>query len=218
MEFKCPQCDGVLKLEKHAGLVSCPYCGTYLYYEREKIILRKLIKPILDPTPAKILLKNKIKKDLNLKLTYLPFYRILTKEGVKFLPGEDIKLIGLEHFVPRGDIIPLDFDLPPPQKPSEAILKEKEIKEIESIEIIYYPFFKAEEALNIYYIDAVKGEIFTNFFEEIEEKPRNQYPFAIGSSIIVVFISLFLPSLILKIIFGLLLTLILWYYDRRENS
>jgi hypothetical protein len=124
MEIRCPQCDAVIKTGIEHKIVKCPYCNTHLYYEKDKVFTKESIKTVLDSRVAGKILKNRTGKALKVEEGYFPFYRIKTEERTIFLPGRETDLIGIDDYIPQGDRITLDSDVPAPEFDSgEALVR-----------------------------------------------------------------------------------------------
>jgi hypothetical protein len=219
MEIRCPQCDAVIKTGIEHKVVKCPYCSTHLYYEKDKILTKESIKPNLDARVAENLLNNITGKKLKVKLEYFPFYRIKTSEQSVFLPGKKTDLIGINSYIPQGDRITLEIEVPEPDlSVEEALRKTEEGEEIESIGLIYLPFFTAKDDDVVYYVDGVRGNILSNRIEGKKESARNHHAFALLSFAIIVLVALFFPSLPFRLISVVIITSLLWYYDKGKHN
>jgi hypothetical protein len=204
MEIRCPQCDAVIKTGIEHKVVKCPYCNTHLYYEKDKFLTKESIKATLEKSLAESLLYNRTGKKLKVGFEYFPFYRIKTSEQTVFLPGKKTDLIGINNYIPQGDRITLDFEAPHPDLSVEEALKK--------------PFFTAKDDDAVYYIDGVKGNILSNRFAEKRNSAKNHYRFALLSFGIVVLVALFFPTLPFKLISVVVVTFLLWYYDRGKGN
>jgi uncharacterized membrane protein len=219
MEIRCPQCDAVIKTGIEHKVVKCPYCNTHLYYEKDKFLTKESIKATLEKSLAESLLYNRTGKKLKVGFEYFPFYRIKTSEQTIFLPGKRTDLIGINNYIPQGDRITLDFEAPNPDLSAEEVLQKTEkAGEIESIGLVYLPFFTAKDDDAVYYIDGVKGNILSNRFSEKRDRARNHYRFALLSFGIITLVALFFPTLPFKLISVVAITLLLWYYDRGKQN
>jgi hypothetical protein len=219
MEIRCPQCDALIKTGTEHKFVKCPYCSTYLYYEKNKVLTKESIKPTLDIRTAESLLFERTNKKLKLNLEYFPFYRLKIQKKTIFLPGKETDLIGINGYTPQGDRMTLEIKVPAPELSLEEMLeKTKKSKEIESIGLIYLPFFTTRDTDTVYYIDGAKGNILSNKLEEEVENAKNHHPFALISFCIIVLVALFLPSLPFKLITVVIFTFFLWYYDKGKQN
>jgi hypothetical protein len=220
MEIRCPQCDAVIKTGIEHKVVKCPYCSTHLYYEKDKVLTKESIKPNLGLKVAESLLSERINKKLKLELEYFPFYRIKTQEKTIFLPGRETDLIGINSYIPQGDRITLEKKIPPPELSVEEVLEKIEKgKDVESIGLIYFPFYTAKDEDTIYYIDGTKGIILSDKLEKKVKNEKNHYPFALISFVIIVLVALFFPTLPFRLISIAVFTSLLWYYDKgRQNG
>ncbi len=219
MEIRCPQCDAVIKTGIEHKVVKCPYCSTHLYFEKNKVLTKESIKPTLEGRVAESLLYERTGKKLKIKLEYFPFYRIKTIKQTFFLPGKKIDLIGINSYIPQGDRITLEFEAPQPDlSVEEALQKTEDSGEIQSIGLIYLPFFSAKDGDTIYYIDGVRGNILSNKLEGKRESAKNHHPFALLSLGIIVLVALFFPTLPFKLISVVVITFLLWYYDRGKQN
>ncbi|MEJ2354821.1 MAG: zinc ribbon domain-containing protein, partial [candidate division WOR-3 bacterium] len=146
MEIRCPQCDALIKTGIEHKVIKCPYCSTHLYYEKDKVLTKESIKPTIGLRVAESLLSETINKKLKLKSEYFPFYRIKTQEKTFFVPGKRTDLIGINNYTPQGDRITLEIKVPPPELSVEELIKEiGKDKEIESIGLIYFPFYTTND-------------------------------------------------------------------------
>jgi len=219
MKIICPQCGAVIKTGVEHKVVKCPFCGTNLYFEKSQVLTKESIKPEIDEQLAKNLIYNEIGKELKVQFEYFPFYRIQKNNKTFFLPGWESNLIGINRYTPQGDRVTLEAEVPPPDFSIEEILEKVESKEEKkSIGLIYAPFFKAKDKYALYYIDAVKGKIFSDQIIEKEKHARNHYPFALFSFIIVTLVALIVPFLPFKIISVVSITFLLWYYDQKRQN
>ncbi len=219
MEIRCPQCDAAIKTGIEHKVVKCPYCSTHLYYEKDKVLTKESIKPTLDARVAESLLHNITGKKLKVKLEYFPFYRIKTSEQTIFLPGKKTDLIGINSYIPQGDRITLEIEVPKPDlSVEEALQKTEEGEEIESIGLIYSPFFTSKEDYAVYYVDGVRGNILSNRIEGKKASGKNHHSFALLSFAIIVLVALFLHSLPFRLIAVVIITTLLWYYDRGKHN
>ena len=219
MEIRCPQCDAVIKTGIEHKVVKCPYCSTNLYYEKDKVLTKESIKPIHDSKVAESLLYNRTGKKLKVKLEYFPFYRIKTDERTIFLPGKKSDLIKINQYIPQGDRITLEFEVSPPDiSVEEALEKAGDSKAVESLGLIYLPFFTAKDSDAVYYVDGVKGNILSNRLEGQRKSGKNHYPFALLSFGIIVLVALFFPTLPFRLISVVVITFLLWYYDRGKQN
>ena len=219
MEIRCPQCDALIKTGIEHKVIKCPYCSTHLYYEKDKVLTKESIKPTIDLRVAEILLSEKINKNLKLKSEYFPFYRIKTEEKTFFVPGKKTDLIGINKYTPQGDRITLEIKVSPPELSTEEVIKEIEKeKEIESIGLIYFPFYTAKDKDRVYYIDRTRGNILSNKLGEKVRKEKNHYPFTLISFVIIALIALFFPTLPFKLISVVLFTFLLWHYDKEKQN
>jgi DNA-directed RNA polymerase subunit RPC12/RpoP len=219
MEIRCPQCDAAIKTGIEHKVVKCPYCSTHLYYEKGKVFTKESIKTVFDSQVAVKLLKNRTGKDLKVEEEYFPFYRIKTEERTIFLPGRETDLIGIDDYIPQGDRVTLDFDVPAPEFDSDEALVRIGVEKAESVGLVYLPFFTAKDGYTVYFVDAVKGNILSNSLEQEGERPKNQHPFTLISLSVVMIAALFFPVLPFKLISVVLITFGLWYYDRgKQNS
>jgi DNA-directed RNA polymerase subunit RPC12/RpoP len=219
MEVRCPQCDAVVEVGTEQTVLKCRYCGTQLYYEKDKVFTKESIKTVLDSRVAGKLLKNRTGKDLKVELEYFPFYRIKTEKRTIFLPGKVTDLIGIDHYVPQGDRIPLEIDVSQPELNLDEALAKIGVEKAEAIGLVYLPFFTSKDGDTLYCLDAVKGNILSNSLEQQGEHSKNQHPFALFSFGVVMLAALFFPVLPFKLISVILITLAFWYYDRgRQNA
>ncbi len=219
MEIRCPQCDAVIKTGIEHKVVKCPYCSTHLYYEKDKALTKESIKTTLDRRVAESLLYNRTGKKLKVKLDYFPFYRIKTSKQTIFLPGKKTDLIRINRYIPQGDRITLESEVPQPDlSVEEALGKVEDGKEIESIGLIYLPFFTAKDDDAVYYVDGARGNILSNRIEEKRESAKNHHPFALLSFGIIVSVALFSPTLPFKLVSVVVITSLLWYYDRGKQN
>lgn len=219
MEIRCPQCDAVIKTGIEHKFVTCPYCNTNLYFEKGNVLTKESIKPNIDQPLAESLLYNKTGKKLKVRFEYFPFYRVQKDKKTLFFPGKKTDLIRIDHYIPQGDRITLEIEVPPPEfTPEEVFEKIKETDKKESIGILYVPFFKAEDDSALYYVDAVNGKILSNKIIEEKRHEKNHYPFTLLSFGIITLVALFFPTLPFKMISVFIITLLLWYYDRGKQN
>ena len=219
MEIRCPQCDAVIKTGIEHKVVKCPYCNTNLYFEKNKLLTKESIKPVIDSQVAEKLLYNGTGKKLGVKLEYLPFYRIQKSNQTLFLPGKKTDLIRIKDFTPQGDRITLDIKVTPPEFTADEILKRVGLEgKTKTIGLLYVPFFKAEDDYAVYYVDAVKGIILSNRLTENKRHSRNHYPFTLLSLGVITLVAVFFPSLPFKMISTVLITFILWSYNRGKQN
>ncbi|MBN1693967.1 zinc ribbon domain-containing protein [candidate division WOR-3 bacterium] len=218
MEIRCPQCDAVIKTGIEHKVVKCPYCSTHLYYEKDKVLTKESIKPTLDARVAESLLHNISGKKLKVKLEYFPFYRIKMREQTIFLPGKKTDLIGINSYIPQGDRITLEIEVPEPDlSVEEALQQTEEGEEIESIGLIYLPFFTSKDDNAVYFVDGARGNILSNRIEGGKTSGKNHHTFALLSFTIIVLVALFFPSLPFRLISVAIITSLLWYYDKGKH-
>ncbi len=218
MEFRCPQCDAVIKTGIEHKVVKCPYCSTHLYYEKNKVLTKESIKPTLEERVAEALLYERTGKKSKLSLEYFPFYRIQTDEKTIFLPGKKTDLIGINSYIPQGDRITLEIEVSPPDITIEEALGSIGENAAKSIGLIYLPFFTCEDKDTVYYIDGVRGNILSNRLESKKQSARNHHPFALISFGIIVAVSLFFPTLPFRLISVIAIAFLLWYYDKGKQN
>jgi hypothetical protein len=219
MEIRCPQCDAVIKTGIEHKVVKCPYCSTHLYYEKDKVLTKESIKPSLEERVAESSLYERTGKKLKVKLEYFPFYRIQTSEQTIFLPGKKTDLIGINSYIPQGDRITLEVEVPPPDFTIDETLRRMGKEEGEkSIGLIYLPFFTSKDGDTVYYIDGVRGNILSNKLEGKEESAKNHHPFALLSFGIIILVALFFPTLPFRLISVVAITFLLWYYDQGKQN
>lgn len=220
MEIRCPQCDALISTGIEHKVVKCPYCGTHLYFEKGKVLTKESIKTTLDERVAESLIYEQTGKKLKVNLEYFPFYRIQKEGGTTFMPAKKTNLIGINDYIPQGDRITLEMEVSPPDVTTEEVLKEiEDDKEVESIGLLYLPFFTAKDADTVYYVDGARGNILSDRLGGKREEGRNHHPFALLSFGIVVIVALFFPTLPFRLISVVAVTFLLWYYDRgKENG
>lgn len=218
MEIRCPQCDGIIKTGIEHKVVKCPYCNTHLYFQKDKVLTKESIKPTLERRVAESLLSERTGKKLNIKLEYFPFYRIQTDEKTVFLPGKKTDLIGINSYIPQGDRITLEIEVPPPDITIEEVLNSMGEAAAKSIGLIYLPFFTCKDGDTVYYVDGIKGNILSNRLESKKQSGRNHHPFALISFGIIAAVSLFFPTLPFRLISVILITFLLWTYDKGKQN
>ena len=219
MEIRCPQCDAVIKTGIEHKVVKCPYCNTNLYFEKNKLLTKESIKPSIDSHVAERLLYNETGEKLPVKLEYFPFYRIQKDNQTLFLPGKKTDLIRIKHFTPQGDRITLGIKVAPPDFTADEILERVKWEgEIKTVGLLYVPFFKAENDYAMYYVDAVKGIVFSNKLTENKKHARNHYPFTLLSLGVVTLVAVFFPTLPFKMLSTVSIAFLLWYYDKGKQN
>jgi hypothetical protein len=219
MEIRCPQCDAVIKTGIEHKIVKCPYCGINIYYEKDKVLTKESIKPIHNSQVAQKLLENQTNKKLKVKMEYFPFYRIQKGGQTIFVPGKKSDLIGINRYLPQGDRITLNINVPPPEYTIDQALEKIGVEKTKSVGLIYSPFFTARDSDTLYFVDAVKGIILSNKLSKQGRISKNQHPFALLSFSIVMLAALFSPTLPFKLISVVLITLGFYYYDKgRQNA
>lgn len=218
MEIRCPQCDAVIKTGIEHKVVKCPYCNTHLYFEKDKVLTKESIKPTLEERVAESLLYEKTGKKLKVKLEYFPFYRIQTEEKSIFLPGKKTDLIGINSYIPQGDRITLEIEVPPPDITIEEVLDSMGENAAKSVGLIYLPFFTYRDDDTVYYVDGVKGNILSNKLVSEKQSARNHHTFALISFGIIIAVSLFFPTLPFKLISVIAITFLLWNYDKGKKN
>jgi hypothetical protein len=218
MEIRCPQCDAVIKTGIEHKVVKCPYCNTRLYFEKDKVFTKESIKPALDERVAESLLYERTGKKLKVSSEYFPFYRIQTEEKSVFLPGKKTDLIGIDSYIPQGDRITLEIEVPPPDITIEEALDSTVVEAPKSVGLIYLPFFTCNDGNTFYYVDSVRGNILSNKLESEKQSARNHHTFALISFGIITAVSLFFPTLPFKLISVITITFLLWDYDRGKKN
>lgn len=218
MEIRCPQCDAAIKTGIEHKVVKCPYCNTHLYYEKNKVLTKESIKPTLEVRVAEALLYEQTGKKSKLNLEYFPFYRIQKDEKTIFLPGKKTDLIGINSYIPQGDRITLEIEVSQPDITIEEALNSAGENATKSIGLVYLPFFTYKDNDTVYYIDGVRGNILSNKLVSKKQSARNHYPFALLSFGIISLITLIIPTLPLKLISVVVITFLLWYYDKGKQN
>jgi hypothetical protein len=220
MEIRCPQCDAVIKTGIEHKVVKCPFCNTHLYFEKDKVLTKEAIKPALEGRVAESLLYEKTGKKLKVSSEYFPFYRIQTEEKSFFLPGKKTDIIGINSYIPQGDRITLEIEVPSPDITIEEALDStvEAAAKAKSVGLIYLPFFTCKDGDTVYYVDGVKGNILSNKLISEKQSARNHHPFALISFGIIVAVSLFFPTLPFKLISVIAITFLLWTYDKGKQN
>ena len=219
MEIRCPQCDAAIKTGIEHKIVKCPYCNTNLYFKKGNVLTKESIKPFIASSVAESLLYHETGKKLTVLFEFFPFYRIQKNNKTLFLPGKKTDLIGLNRYTPQGDRTTLENKVSPPDFSIEQILEKIGEKEkTKSIGLLYVPFFKAEDNDTLYYVDAVKGKTLSNKLPEKKIQGKNHHPFALLSFGIITSTVLLISTLPFKIISAVILTFLMWHYDREKHD
>lgn len=219
MEIRCPQCDAVIKTGIEHKFVTCPYCNTNLYFEKGNLLTKESIKPEIEQPVAESILYDETGRKLKAEFEYFPFYRVQKHDKTSFLPAKKTDLIGVNQYIPQGDRITLEIKVTPPEiTPEEVFERTGEKNKRKSIGLLYVPFFKAEDDYALYYVDAVNGRILSNKIIEKKQHQKNHYPFTLLSFGIVTLVALFFPTLPFRMISVVLITLLLWYYDKGKQN
>ncbi len=219
MKIHCPQCDALIDVGTDRIIRKCPYCGVHLVYRKGVFLSRESIKPTHHSSVAVKLLKNFAGKKLTVEMEYFPFYRIVREGETHFIPGKAIDLYGIDRYVPRGDRVPLTFDVEEPEYSVDVALDMAGLEKADSIVIVYLPFFTALDGDTIYYVDAATGNILSNTLLSRREVNMNKHPLAILNWLIVSLLVLFLPfNPILKIFIAISITVGFYFFEyQREN-
>jgi hypothetical protein len=219
MEIRCPQCDAAIKTGIEHKFVTCPYCNTNLYFEKDNVLTKESIKPSIEQKVAESILYDNTGKKLKPRFEYFPFYRIQKDNKTIFLPAKKTDLIKVDQYIPQGDRITLEVEVSPPEFTPEEIFERIEGKDKgKSIGLLYVPFFKAEDDYALYYVDAVNGRILSNKIIEKKTHMKNHYPFILLSFGIVTLVALFFPTLPFRIISVVTITFLLWYYNKGKKN
>ncbi len=217
MNIHCPNCDASLDVGTEHIITKCPYCGVYLYYNKDGFLSHESIKPIHDSSVAKNLIKNLIGKNLVVNMEYFPFYRIESEGKTYFVPGRKVDLYGINSYIPQGDRISLNFDVKEPELSVDNALNEAGVEAANSIGLVYLPFFIAHSGDTIYYIDASTGDILSNKLVEKKIFYSNKHPLVILNWLAVFIIALIPFNLMFKMIIAVLVTAGFWYFESMKE-
>ncbi|MCD6399857.1 hypothetical protein J7L85_03600 [candidate division WOR-3 bacterium] len=174
MKVRCPNCDAELDIVSGLKIYQCPYCGTSIYIDSKGLLVTEEIKSDLSRSAAFEIAKNYTnKKNFNLELKKIPFYRIESDSEVWYIPAIKELFPGIQFFRPQGDRHPIKEKIPAPEIRIEDVVHKAGNKNLSSVAIIYTPFYYAKTEDIEVFIDGVTGKVFTKS-NNSEVKPKGK--------------------------------------------
>ena len=159
MKIRCPSCDAEIAIETDQRVLTCPYCGTPIIAEKSGTLILERIIPDLSREAALDIYRGFFPdgKIGDLKLEYIPYYRLEKNSDVIFIPGKMGLPPSFKYHKPQGDRVTLRENFPAPEISLTKALELAKLEKVENASVIYTPFYTDRER-NIY-IDGVTGKV-----------------------------------------------------------
>lgn len=219
MIIRCPNCDGEIDVKSEVEILVCPYCKTNIYFDKKGLFLIEGIKPILDLSAAKDIIKNETGESIELVPIRIPFYRFEYKDETKFIPGLKEPFPGLQFFTPQGDRYPLKGKNPPPEIDIKNALTKLKMKEYDNSALLYAPFLSGKGNYYDVLIDGVRGRLFKQEKQiRVVRKKKVKEPMSLVIFGISGIFALTMPGKLLKLFLSILPPLLWFFYKKVSDN